>query len=85
MGGTALVSSESKIQDNLDKKDKIISSCYEFAAALKKQFYPLGYMQQAVMDWKNLRQGRGQSVQEDMEMFRKKVLSLGIFTHMKLY
>ena len=35
-------------------------------------------MQHVVMDWKNLRQGRGQSVQEYTQMFRKKALSLGI-------
>ena len=58
MGGTTLVLWESKIQDDLAKKGKIISSWYKFIAALKKQFYPLGYMQQAIMDWKNLRKGR---------------------------
>ena len=55
MGGTALVWWESNIQDDLTKKGKIISSWYEFTVPLKKQFYPFGYMQQAVMDWKNLR------------------------------
>lgn len=53
MGGTVLVWWESKIQDDLAKRGKTISSWYEFTAALKKQFYPLRYMQQVVMDWKN--------------------------------
>jgi hypothetical protein len=66
MGSTALVWWESKNQYDLAKKGKIISSWYEFTAALKKQFNPFNYMQQAVMDWKNLRKGRGQSVQEYM-------------------
>ena len=35
-------------------------------------------MQQDIMDWKNLRQGKGQSVQEYMQVFRKKALTLGI-------
>jgi hypothetical protein len=34
----------------------MISSWYEFIAAIKKQFYPLGYMQQAIMDWKNIKE-----------------------------
>lgn len=78
MGGIALVWWESKIQDDLAKKGKIISSWYEFIVALKKQFYPLGYMKQAIMDWKNLRQGKGQNIQEYTKVFRKKALSLGI-------
>jgi hypothetical protein len=32
-------------------------------------FYPLGYMQQAMMDWQNLRQSKGQSVQEYTQEF----------------
>lgn len=54
----------SKIQDDLSKKGKSISSWYEFTVALKIQLYPLGYMQQAIMDWKNLRQDKEQNVQE---------------------
>ena len=59
MGGNAQVWGETKIPDDLATHGKIISSWYEFTSALKKQFYPLGYMQQAIMDWKNLRQGKG--------------------------
>ena len=35
-------------------------------------------MQQAMMDWKNLRQGKGQSVQEYTQEFGKIYLVLGI-------
>ena len=35
-------------------------------------------MQQAIMDWQNLRQKKGQSVQEYTQEFRKKALALGI-------
>lgn len=35
-------------------------------------------MQQAIIDWKNLRQGKWQSVQSYTQYFRKKVLTLGI-------
>ena len=71
LGGTALIWSETRSQEDLATKGKIISSWYEFTSTLKKQFYPLGYMQQAMMDWKNLRQGRGQSVQEYTQELRK--------------
>jgi hypothetical protein len=69
---------ESKNQEDLLKKGKMISSWYEFIVALKKQFYPLGYMQQAIMDWQNLRKNRGQNVQDYTQEFRKRALTLGI-------
>ena len=59
MGNTTLVWWESKIQDDLATHVKIISSWYEFTSTLKKQFYPLGYMQQDIMDWQNHWQGKG--------------------------
>lgn len=43
-----------------------------------KQFYPLGYMHQYVIDWKHLRQAKGKSVPEFTEEFRKKALALAI-------
>ena len=35
-------------------------------------------MQQAMMDWKNLREGKGQNVQEYTQELRKRALVLGI-------
>ena len=64
LGGTDLIRWERISQDDLSTKVKIISSWYEFTQELKEHFYPLGYMQQAMMDWHNLRQDKGQSVQE---------------------
>ena len=57
LGGTALIWWESIFQEDLATKGKIISSWYEFTSTLKKQFYPLGYMQQAMMDWHKLGKG----------------------------
>jgi hypothetical protein len=34
-------------------------------------------MQQAIMDWKNLRQGREQNVQDYTQEFRKRALTFG--------
>ena len=50
LGGTVVIWWESRSQEDLSTKVKIISSWYEFTSALKKQFYPLGYIQQAMMD-----------------------------------
>ena len=78
LGGTSLVWWESKTQEIFLVKGKAISSWYEFVLALKKQFYPLGYMQQAMMDWKIFIWGKGQSVQDYTQEFWKRALVLGI-------
>lgn len=59
MGGTTLIWWESKTHSDLKHEGKIISSCFKFVKALRNKFYPLGYMQQAVIDWKHIRQGKG--------------------------
>ena len=78
MGGMALIWWEIRLQEDLQTKGNIISSWYEFVSALKKQFYLLGHMKQAIIDWKNLWQKKGQSVQVYTQEFRKKALALGI-------
>ena len=50
VGGTAVIWWERKSQEDLATKGKIISSWYEFTSTLKKNFYPLGYMKQAMID-----------------------------------
>jgi hypothetical protein len=45
---------------------------------IRKQFYPLGYLHKEMMEWKTLRQSKGQTVQSFMEEFRKKALALNI-------
>ena len=49
LGGTALVWWEGRTQAGMKKHGKILSVWSEFVSAIKKQFYPLGYMQQAMM------------------------------------
>lgn len=86
MGGTSLVWWESKTQNDVLTKVQVITSWYEFIVALKKQFYPLEHMQQAIIDWKTLRKAKVQNVQECTQEFRKKALALGIplYTRQKL-
>lgn len=59
MGGMALIWWESKTQIDVKRKGKVISSWSKFLKSLRKQFYPLGYMQEVVIDWQHLRQGKG--------------------------
>jgi hypothetical protein len=79
--GTMLIWWEGKLQEGIQKSGKILSSWSEFKAALRKQFYPLAYRQKEIMEWKYLRQGKGQSVQDFTEEFRKKALALNISLH----
>ena len=51
MGGTTLIWWESKTQIDVKRKGKVISSWSKFLKALRKQFYPLGYMPKVVIDW----------------------------------
>ena len=78
LGVTTLIWWENKTKDDLRKSGKIISSWNYFVTALKKQFYPLAYMQQEMMNWQSLKQAKGQSVQEYTQEFCKKALILGI-------
>jgi hypothetical protein len=78
LGGTTLIWWESKTQVDLIQQGKVISSWDEFTVAIRKQFYPLAYVQTAIMEWKHLRQGKGKNVQVYTHEFKKKALSLGI-------
>jgi len=62
----------------MKRHGKTISIWSEFVFAIKKQFYPLAYMQQAMMSWKTLQQLKGKSVQGYTKEFRKRALILGI-------
>jgi hypothetical protein len=75
--GTALIWWERKLQD-ISKCSNILSSWSEFKSAIRNKFYPLGYLHKAMMEWKTLRQSKGQIIQSFMEEFRKKALALNI-------
>jgi hypothetical protein len=59
----ALIGWEAKTQEDMKKHGKVLSSWNDFIVALKRQFYPLAYMQKAIMDWKIFKQDKGKSVQ----------------------
>jgi hypothetical protein len=64
--GTALVWWERKLQD-ISKFGNILSSWSEFKSEIRKQFYKLGYLHKAMMEWKKLRKIKGQTVQSFIE------------------
>jgi len=51
MEGAALVWWESMTQEEIKKHDKISISWNDFIVAIKRQFYPLAYMQKTIMNW----------------------------------
>jgi hypothetical protein len=63
---------ESKTQEDMKKHGKILTSWNDFIVAIKRQFYPLAYMQKATMDWQNFRQAKGHNVQRFTQEFRRK-------------
>jgi hypothetical protein len=69
---------EAKTQEDMKKHGKVLSSWNDFIVALKRQFYPLSYMQKVIMDWKNFIQAKGESVQSYTQKFRIRDLILGI-------
>jgi hypothetical protein len=62
----------------MKKHGKILSSWNDFIVAIKKQFYPLAYMQKAIMYWKNFRQAKGKNVQIFTQELRRRALVLGV-------
>jgi hypothetical protein len=50
LDSTILLWWEAKTQEYMNKYGKILTSWNDFIVAIKKQFYPLAYMQKATMD-----------------------------------
>jgi hypothetical protein len=73
----ALLWWEAKTQEDM-KHGKVISSWNDFIVVIKRQFYPLAYLQKAIMDWQNFRQDKGKCVQSYTQEFRRRALILGI-------
>jgi hypothetical protein len=78
LDSAALIWWESNTWEDMKKHGKILTSWNDFIVAIKRQFYPLAYMQKATMDWKNFRQAKGQNVQSFTQEFRRRALVLGV-------
>ena len=53
----------------------------KFISAIRKKFYPLGYKEKALIEWKDLKLRKGQIVQEYTDGFRKMALMLDVPLH----
>ena len=73
-----LLGGRARFSQDLRKNGKIISVWNEFIEVLRKQFYPLGHMQQLIMSWKMFIQAKGQSIQYYTHEFRKKAIALNV-------
>jgi hypothetical protein len=76
--GTTLIWWQSKMQHGTQQVGKIFPSWHDFISALRKQFYPLGYKEKDLIEWKSLKLRKGQSVQEYTDEFRKMALMLDV-------
>jgi hypothetical protein len=56
----------------------VFPSWEDFISALRKQFYPLGYKEKAIIEWQSLKLRKGQTVQEYTDGFQKMALMLDI-------
>jgi hypothetical protein len=53
--GTTLIWWQSKMQHGTQQNRKIFPSWHDFISALRKQFYPLGYKEKALIEWQSLK------------------------------
>jgi hypothetical protein len=78
LNSATLIWWEAKTQEDMKKHGKILTSWNDFIVAIKRQFYPLTYMQKSTMDWQNFRQAKGQNVQIFTQEFRRRALVLEV-------
>jgi hypothetical protein len=81
--GTTLIWWQSKLQHGTQKIGNVFPSWQYFIFALRKQFYPLGYKEKALIEWKSLKLRKEQSMQEYIYEFHKMALMLNIPLHTK--
>jgi hypothetical protein len=78
LAGTTLIWWQSKLQNGTQRVGNVFPSWKIFISALRKQFYPLGYKEKALIEWQSLKLRKGQTVQEYTDGFRKMALMLDI-------
>jgi hypothetical protein len=78
LAGTTLIWWQSKLQKGTQNVGNVFPSWKDFISALRKQFYPLGYKEKEIIEWKSLKLRKGQTVQEYTDGFRKMALMLDI-------
>jgi hypothetical protein len=81
LAGTTLIWWQSKLQNGRQQVGNVFPSWKDFVFALRKQFYPLGYKEKALIEWQSLKLRKGQAVQEYTDEFCKMALMLNIPLH----
>jgi hypothetical protein len=81
LAGTTLIWWQSKLQNGMQRVGNVFPSWKRFISTLRKQFYPLGYKEKALIEWQSLKLRKGQTVQEYIDGFRKMALMLDIPLH----
>jgi hypothetical protein len=81
LAGPSLIWWQSKLQNGMQQVGNVFPSLQVFVSTLRKQFYPLGYKEKALIECQGLELRKGQTVQEYTEGFRKMALMLDIPLH----
>ena len=64
LAGTTLIWWQSKLQNVRQQVGNVFPSWKDFVFSLRKQFYPLGYKDKDLIEWKSLKLRKRQTVQE---------------------
>jgi hypothetical protein len=64
LAGTTLIWWQSKLQYGMQQVGNVFPSWQDFVFALRKKFYPLGYKEKVVIEWKIVTLRKGQMMQE---------------------
>jgi hypothetical protein len=69
------------LKNGTQQVGNVFPSWQDFVFALRKQFYPLGYKEKDLIEWKGIKLRKGQTVQEYIDEFCKMELMLNIPLH----
>jgi hypothetical protein len=81
LAGTTLIWWQSKLQNGTQQVGNVFPSWQVFVSSLRKKFYPLGYKENSLIEWQDLKLRKGQIVQEYTDGFCKMALMLDIPLH----
>jgi hypothetical protein len=81
IAGTTLIWWKRKLQNGTQQVGNVFPSWQVFVSALRNKFYPLGYKEKALIEWKGLKLRKGQIMQEYKDEFCKMELMLYIPLH----
>jgi hypothetical protein len=81
LAGTMLIWWKRKLKNGMEPVGNVFPSQKGFFYVLRKQFYPLGYKEKALIEWRSFKLRKGQTVQGYTDEFHKMALMLDIPLH----